>query len=412
MVKPKLIRITTVPLSLKVLLKGQLKFMADHFEVIGLSSSGRDLDEVQKNEGIRVEAIEMTRQITPFQDLVSLWKLYRFLKKEKPQIVHTHTPKAGIIGMLAAKLAGVPHRLHTVAGLPLMEASGPKRKLLDFVEKLTYRAATRVYPNSKGLYDFILENRYTKPSKLKIIANGSSNGIDTQFFNPEAVSETDKKNLKESLGIQSSDFIFVFVGRLVGDKGINELVAAFKELKTKNHDASTLISNPQSLVPSSQSLVPNPKSLVPSKVPKLLLVGSMESDLDPLEEGTLKAINNNPKIISVGYQQDVRPYFAISDALVFPSYREGFPNVVMQAGAMGLPAIVSDINGCNEIIVEGENGSIIPPKNAEGLYTAMQNIMNDSSYYKHLAANARRMIQSRYEQTVVWQAILEEYRKL
>ena len=133
--------------------------MADHFEVVGVSSSGPDLEEVHKNEGIRVEAIEMTRQITPFQDLVSLWKLYRFLKKEKPQIVHTHTPKAGIIGMLAAKLAGVPHRLHTVAGLPLMEASGTKRKLLDFVEKLTYRAATRVYPNSKGLYDFILENR-------------------------------------------------------------------------------------------------------------------------------------------------------------------------------------------------------------------------------------------------------------
>jgi len=378
--KPKLIRITTIPLSLKVLLKGQLGFMSEEFELVGLSSPGEDLEEVHKNEGIRVEAIEMTRQVTPLKDLISLWKVYRFLKKEKPQIVHTHTPKAGIIGMLAARLAGVPHRLHTVAGLPLMEATGTKRGILNFVEKLTYRSATHIYPNSKGLHDFILKNKFTRDSKLKVIANGSSNGIDTSFFAPEQISEQEKKELKKALGIEEQDFVFVFVGRLVGDKGINELVSAFSELRTQNS--------------------------------KLLLVGPLETELDPLNPETLKEIESNPDIVSVGFQKDVRPYFAVSDALVFPSYREGFPNVVMQAGAMGLPAIVSDINGCNEIIVEGENGSIIPPKNAEGLYTAMQNIMNDGTYYDHLAANARRMIQSRYEQTVVWQAILEEYKGL
>ena len=395
--KPKLIRITTIPLSLKVLLKGQLGFMSEEFEVVGVSSPGEDLEEVHKNEGIRVEAIEMTRQITPLKDLISLWKVYRFLKKEKPQIVHTHTPKAGIIGMLAARLAGVPNRLHTVAGLPLLEARGSKRGILDFVEKLTYRAATRVYPNSKGLYDFILKNKFTRDSKLKVIANGSSNGIDTSFFAPEQISEQEKKELKKALGIEEQDFVFVFVGRLVGDKGINELVSAFSELRTQN---AKLITHENNV---SSSGVENPK---------LLLVGPLETDLDPLNPETLKEIESNPDIVSVGFQKDVRHYFAVSSALVFPSYREGFPNVVMQAGAMGLPAIVSDINGCNEIIVEGENGSIIPPKNAEGLYTAMQNIMNDGAYYDHLAANARRMIQSRYEQTVVWQAILEEYRKL
>ena len=394
MTKPKLIRITTIPLSLKVLLKGQLGFMSEEFELVGVSSPGEDLEEVHQNEGIRVEAIEMTRQITPVQDLISLWKLYRWLKKEKPQIVHTHTPKAGIIGMLAARLAGVPHRLHTVAGLPLMEARGSKRRILDFVEKLTYRAATKVYPNSKGLHDFILKNKFTRDSKLKVIANGSSNGIDTSFFAPEQISEQEKKELKKALGIEEQDFVFVFVGRLVGDKGINELVSAFSQLRTQN----------------SELITHNPK--LRTHNPKLLLVGPLETDLDPLNPETLKEIESNPDIVSVGFQKDVRHYFAVSSALVFPSYREGFPNVVMQAGAMGLPAIVSDINGCNEIIVEGENGSIIPPKNAEGLYTAMQNIMNDGAYYDHLAANARRMIQSRYEQTVVWQAILEEYRKL
>lgn len=216
----------------------------------------------------------------------------------------------------------------------------------------------------------------------------------------------EKQNeLKNEYKIADSDFVFVFVGRLVGDKGINELVAAFKELETRNHDSS-------SLVPNSESPVSNPKSLVSSKVPKLLLVGPLESDLDPLKEETLKEITTNPNIISVGFQKDVRPFFAISDALVFPSYREGFPNVVMQAGAMGLPSIVSNINGCNEIIVEGQNGTIVPVKNVEKLAEAMQRFVNDRSYYSMLQQNSREMIASRYEQQVVWKALLEEYRKL
>lgn len=380
MSNPKLIRITTVPVSLKTLLKGQLRFMKEKgFEVIGVSSSGEALQEVEENEGIRVQAIEMTRKITPIQDLVSLWKIYQFLRKEKPQIVHTHTPKAGILGMLAAYLAGVPHRLHTVAGLPLMEAQGNKRKLLDFVEKLTYAAATQVYPNSKGLYDFILKNKYTAPSKLKVLGKGSSNGIDTAHFRPDCISEQEKTQLKETLGIEPGDFVFVFVGRLVGDKGINELVSAFAALKAPNS--------------------------------KLLLVGPFEAELDPLESETLEEINSNPHILAVGFQKEVRPYFAISDCLVFPSYREGFPNVVMQAGAMGLSAIVSDINGCNEIIVDGKNGRIIPVKEAKALASAMKRMMEDKVGHKALKENSVSMIASRYEQTLVWNALLEEYRK-
>lgn len=406
MSKPKLIRITTVPLSLKVLLKGQHRFMSqNNFEVIGVSSSGEQLYEVEKEEGIRVEVLEMTRTISPVKDLKAFYQFYKWCKKEKPVMVHSHTPKAGIVGMLGAKLAGVPIRLHTVAGLPLMEATGTKRKVLDFVEKVTYASATKVYPNSKGLYDFIVANRLTSPSKLKMIGGGSSNGIDTEFFSENKVSLEKQNELKNEYKIADSDFVFVFVGRLVGDKGINELVAAFKELETRNHDSS-------SLVPNSESPVSNPKSLVSSKVPKLLLVGPLESDLDPLKEETLKEITTNPNIISVGFQKDVRPFFAISDALVFPSYREGFPNVVMQAGAMGLPSIVSNINGCNEIIVEGQNGTIVPVKNVEKLAEAMQRFVNDRSYYSMLQQNSREMIASRYEQQVVWKALLEEYRKL
>ena len=383
----KLIRITTVPISFKVLLKGQLRFMASNgFDVKGVSSEGEELKEVRENEGIVMEAINMSRKITPFQDLKSLWEMWNFLRKEKPQIVHTHTPKAGIIGMLAARLAGVPHRLHTVAGLPLMEATGIKRKILNFVEKLTYSSATRVYPNSKGLYNFILQNNFTQSNKLKIIANGSSNGINTTFFSPAQVSEIEKVALREKLNIQPDDFVFVFVGRIVSDKGINELIKAFSELQTAKNNELTGI--------------------------KLLLVGGLESYLDPLNPETLAEINQNKDIISVGFQQDVRPFFAISDALAFPSYREGFPNVVMQAGAMGLPSIVSDINGCNEIIVEGENGLIIPPKNVEKLKEKMLTLARDKNLYIKLKENSRRMIENRYEQSVVWKALLEEYEGL
>ena len=383
----KLIRITTVPISFKVLLKGQLRFMASNgFDVKGVSSEGEELKEVRENEGIVMEAINMSRKITPFQDLKSLWEMWNFLRKEKPQIVHTHTPKAGIIGMLAARLAGVPHRLHTVAGLPLMEATGIKRKILNFVEKLTYSSATRVYPNSKGLYDFILQNNFTQSNKLKIIANGSSNGINTTFFSPDQVSETEWVALREKLNIQPDDFVFVFVGRIVSDKGINELIKAFSELQAVENNELMGI--------------------------KLLLVGGLENDLDPLNPETLAEINQNKDIISVGFQQDVRPFFAISDALAFPSYREGFPNVVMQAGAMGLPSIVSDINGCNEIIVEGENGLIIPSKNVEKLKEKMLTLAGDKNLYIKLKENSRRMIENRYEQSVVWNALLEEYEGL
>ena len=392
MTKPKLIRITTVPVSLKTLLKGQHRFMSENgFEVVGVSSNGEQLYEVKNEEDIRVETLEMTRTISPIKDLKALWNFYHLCKKEKPLMVHSHTPKAGIVGMLGAKLAGVPIRLHTVAGLPLMEATGVKRKILDFVEKLTYASATKVYPNSKGLYDFILENNYTSTDKLKVIGNGSSNGIDTSFFSPDGITEVAKNTLRTKLNLSANDFVFVFVGRLVGDKGINELVEAFRMMTGRLGEEVTGRKGDGV---------------------KLLLVGSPETELDPLKTETLQEIERNPNIISVGFQKDVRPYFAIANCLAFPSYREGFPNVVMQAGAMGLPSIVSNINGCNEIIEEGVNGTIVPVKNVEALQQAIEKMMEDKEYYSKLKENARPMIQSRYEQSVVWNALLEEYNSL
>lgn len=382
MIKEKLIRITTVPLSLEKLLEDQLAFMQDHFEVIAVSSEKDRLEAFGKEQGVATHHLEMTREITPLKDLSALYKLYRFLKTEKPKIVHTHTPKAGIVGMMAAYFAGVPIRLHTVAGLPLMEATGFKRTILNIVEKLTYRFATRVYPNSKGLYDFIASEKFAPLEKVAIIGNGSSNGIDTSYFSASLYSEEFIATQKEKIGIPANDFVFIFVGRLVGDKGINELVRAFESIQKVTSSVS------------------------------LLLVGPFEDSLDSLEVTTKQRIEANAKIVTTGYQQDVRPYFAISDALTFPSYREGFPNVVMQAAAMGLPCIVSDINGCNEIITEGVNGLIVPKKNEKALKNAMLRLVNDSGLFNELAANARPSIVSLYERRVLWEALLKEYNDL
>ncbi len=383
----QLIRITTVPMSLDKLLGNQLSFMNRHFKVTAVSADQKELERVAAKYGVSHYHVELTRAITPVQDLKALWKLYRFMKKTKPEIVHTHTPKAGLIGMMAARMARVPVKMHTVAGMPLMEATGIKRKVLNFTEKITYACADKVYPNSFVMRDIILQEQFCPAEKLQVIGNGSTNGLDLDHFKPEHITGDQRSVLRHQLGISAEDFVFVFVGRLVADKGINELVAAFKQickftnLQIRSH-------------------------------PKLLLVGPLESELDPLEEATLKEIETNTNIITVGYQQDVRPYFAISDALAFPSYREGFPNVVMQAGAMGLPSIVTDINGCNEIIVDGENGTIIPPKNTEALQAAMHKMLTDVSWRTELQRNARPMIASRYDQQLVWNEILKEYRRL
>jgi len=381
--KKKLIRITTVPVSLGSLLKGQLKFMSDYYEILGISSSGKNehLKKIAQEEEIEVLSVEMTRKITPVKDLQATWRLYKIFKKERPFIVHTHTPKAGTLGMIAAYMAGIPHRLHTIAGLPLLEARGIKRWLLDLVEKVTYYCATMVYPNSYGLKDIVIENNYVKAAKLHVIGNGSSNGINTSHFDPALFDEARLDSIRKSLHIAKNDFVFIFVGRLVRDKGINELVNAFEKISRNNHRV------------------------------KLILVGSYEKDLDPLEAETELIIDTNQQIIAMGWQEDVRPFFAISDMMVFPSYREGFPNVVMQAGAMGLQCIATDINGCNEIIVEGKNGVLIPPKDEkrlkEQMELAMANVKKDESMNY-----CRQLIVDRYDQLFIWKALLDEYQKL
>ena len=378
----KIFRITTVPQSLFILLMGQLKHVNKYFEVVGISSPGVDLNELHKREHIRVFPNKMTRKISPLQDIISVIRLINLIRVEKPMIIHTHTPKAGTLGMIAAWACSVPIRIHTVAGLPLLEEKRVKREVLGVVEKITYFFATKIYPNSNGLEKIILQNKYCKKEKLKVLANGSSNGINTEYFSRAALVKSRVKKIVDKLYLSQNGFIFIYVGRIVKDKGINELVEAFRKLLSK---------------------YPNIK---------LLLVGPYENQLDPVTEQTSNFIKHCNNIIETGFQDDVRPYLTISDALVFPSYREGFPNVVMQAGAMGLPSIVTEINGCNEIIQDGVNGVIIPPKDIEALTNAMEGFITNTAKVDRLAGNARQMIVDRYEQKYVWEAIKEEYDRL
>lgn len=380
----KIIRTSTIPGSLNVLLKGQLRFLNKYFNVIALSGYNKTLELVRDREGVEIIGCSMERKISPFRDLISLLKLIFIFIKEKPVIVHSITPKAGLLTMLAAKITGVPIRIHTFTGLIFPTEKGIRQRLLIRMDMLLCSAATNIYPEGNGVKEDLLSYNITsKP--LKVIANGNVNGIDLNFFNPNHISIKKQVDLKKHLGIDIDDFVFIFVGRLVRDKGINELVQAFINL-TKTHGSR--------------------------QKNKLLLVGNFESKLDPLQTSTLNHIKDNKNIIFAGYQLDVRPYFSISDVLVLPSYREGFPNVVLQAGAMGLPSIVTNISGCNEIIVEGVNGMIIPVKDIDEIESAMRKLIDDKYLFNSLSSISRKMIENRYEQKIVWDALLKEYSTL
>ena len=376
----KLIRITTVPISIEKLLENQPKYFSKFFDITIVSSNKSELEKLGKKQGVKTFCLPLTRKITPFKDIMAIFKLYFFLKREKPKIVHSHTPKAGFVGMTASFFAGVPIRMHTVAGLPLMETKFIKKKVLIFIEKLTYLFASNIYSNSQKLMEYILSKKFCSEKKIKTLANGSSNGIDTKYFS-DNISTNNKNKLLNTLKILKNDFVFCYVGRVVKDKGINELISAFNELNLKNKNC------------------------------KLIIVGKIENEIDPISKISMGIIKKNKNIILTGFKNDVRPYLSIGNCFVFPSYREGFPNVLMQAGAMDLPCIATNINGCNEIIQDNINGLLIPPKNIHALVKAMQKIMDKKLIIK-LSKNSRLMVKEKYDQKYFWKKLLIEYNNL
>lgn len=366
----KIIRSSTVPQSLDTFCKGMLKELAQEYEVVAMSSPGEALERVRRREGVRTIGVQMERHISLLNDLKSLWRMWRVLRKEQPDMIHSMTPKAGLMSMVGGWLAGVPVRVHTFTGLVWPTATGLKRRVLMATDWLTCACATHVIPEGEGVKNDLLKHNIThKP--IKVLGHGNIRGIDMSHFNPADFNRG-----------HHGGYTFVFVGRIVRDKGINELVAAFEKLHKEHPEV------------------------------RLVLVGDREGNLDPVAPETIDRINRGDGIEAVGKQSDVRPFYAQADALVFPSYREGFPNVVIEAGAMGLPSIVTDINGSREIIIDGQNGIIVPSKNEEALYQAMKHFLEHPEEVVEMAAKARPLIASRYEQSYVRQCLYDFYHEI
>lgn len=372
----KIIRATTVPQSLDTFCEGMLRELSEKYVVVAVSSPGPAMQTIREREGVRAIEVPMERHISLVNDCKSLWQMWKVLRKEKPDMVHSMTPKAGLICIMASKLAGVPVRVHTFTGLVWPTATGLKRKILMFTDKLTCACATHIIPEGEGVKNDLINGHITK-KPLKVLGHGNVRGVDMQHYSRREEVMRIASDLRDD-----TLFTYVFVGRIVGDKGINELCEAFERIH--EHNPHT----------------------------RLWLVGRFEDKLDPVNEKTKEIIDRSGTgIDAVGMKSgdDLLAYYAAADCFVMPSYREGFPNTVLEAGAMGLPSIVTDINGSREIIVEEENGTIIPSKDAHALYDAMLRMLTDNGWRDTMAGNARNMIADRFEQNYVRNCLYEFY---
>ena len=375
----KIIRAATIGMSLNIFCRGLLSELKDEgYEVIALSSPDGDLAELGRREKVRTIGVSMERHVSPLKDLISLIRLIRVMRKERPVMVHSMTPKAGLLCMMAAWIAHVPIRVHTFTGLVWPTQTGLSRKILMLTDRITCFCATHIIPEGEGVKHDLSSCITDKP--MRVLGYGNVRGVDLNYWKRSGGTRTEgwlseRREKKEP-------FTFVFVGRIGRDKGINELVNAFFRLNKNYPDT------------------------------RLLLVGPAEDDLDPVLPETQMAIEKEESIISVGSQKDVRPYYEASDALVFPSYREGFPNVVLEAGAMELPCIVTDINGSREIIEEGVNGVIVPPRDESALYEAMEDMVTHPEKVSKMSAKSRPMIAARYEQSFVRMNLKHFYSEL
>lgn len=372
--KKKIIRAVTVPQSLGFCREVMVKMREKGYEMVAVSSPGPELDAIRENDGFRTIAVPMARHISLLGDVKSLFKMISVFRKEKPYMVHSMTPKAGMICMLAGWLTRVPVRVHMFTGLVWPTSKGLKRKILMATDMLTCACATHVLPEGQGVLNDLKNGGITK-KPLKVLGYGNVKGVDMEKFNPVRFAKVQK---------DESKFTFMFVGRIVGDKGINELVEAFTML----HDKYPQI--------------------------RLVLVGKFEENLDPVKPVTLDRIKANPVIDAVGpkYGDDLLVEYMKADCHILPSYREGFPNTPMEAGALGLPNIVTDINGAREIIVDGENGLIVPPRTVLPLYNAMERMVTDTAMREKMKRNARKMIEIRFEKDFVQGCLINFYKEI
>ena len=376
--KPKLFITTTAARTLPFF-KGQTKLWNEVLDVCAISSEKEKLIDFAQTEGIRYSYMPMHRELSFFSDIICLLRFICFFFKERPYIVHGNTPKASMLSMVAAWLTHRPVRIYMCHGLRYQTTTGNLRRILMFMEKLSCFCATQVICVSEGVRKQLVVDGLCKEGKGKVVGYGTAGGVDVDYFTRDVISGVPNK--RTELGIPKDDFVFSFVGRIVKDKGINELVAAFDKL-SQDHDVS------------------------------LILVGPQEKDLDPIKRETEELIKANKHIYVVGRQSDVRSYLAASDAFVLPSYREGVGMVLLEANAMDVPCIASDIIGCNDVVTEGVNGELVQPRSADALYHKMKDWAEHREYVEKLAKGCRNYVISRYSSEDVRRAYYHELKSL
>lgn len=380
--QPRLVHVFTVPLSLGFV-RGQMSFMKNKgMDVHCITSSGAQLRSFAAREGVFVHVVEMTRKITPRQDLRALRELRRKFKELKPQIVHGGTPKAGLLSMIAAKLTRVPVRIYQMRGLPYVTASGSRRLLLKWSEKIACRLAHLVICNSRSLMDLAIKERLCKPHKLKVLHKGSSNGVDAETrFNPGRYTERDRDEMRGKWDIPKNAIIMGFVGRLVRDKGIVELAKSWMMLRRVYSEAH------------------------------MLLVGDFE-DTDPLPKEIKIGLCSDPRVHITGWVDDTPSLYAAMDMLVLPSYREGFPNSPLEAAAMGLPVIATEVPGCVDAVADEATGLLVPPGDADALTVAIRRYFEDAKVRRELGEEGRGWMLKDFRPEDIWKALYKEYSDL
>lgn len=360
---PGLWIVVTHGTTARLLLRGQLAYLRQNgFAVTVVGSPGPDLDRAAEREGVRSLAVPMSREISPFKDLGALLRLLRLLRQERPQIVSAGTPKAGLLAMLAARLARVPARLYLLRGLRLETARGLRRWLLTAAERLAAVCAHRVICVSSSLRARYLELGLTTPDKARVLGSGSSNGIDLHRFDrPELDGAGDE--LRRALGIPPEAKVVGFVGRLTRDKGIADLVRAFGRLRSQLGDA------------------------------RLLLLGRLE-DGDPVDREIVERIRAGEGIHAPGEVDDPERYYRAMDLLAFPSYREGMPNVPLEAAACRRAAVGYRVTGTVDAIVDGETGRLVEPGDWPGLADAVLGYLLDPELRAAHGEAARRRVEA------------------
>jgi glycosyltransferase involved in cell wall biosynthesis len=346
------------------------------FRVVLISSPGELLDRTAAREGVERIAIPMRRGIAPLADLIALIRLWRLLGKYCPQLVEFSTPKAGLLGTLAAWFRGVPCRVYMLRGLKLQRSAGFKRQVLLAAERLAAACADVVLCNSESLRTEATALRVAPAAKLHVLGEGSSNGVDMRRFSPGPC------NLRKALGISANSPVVGFVGRLTCDKGLPELIQAFAAIQRAEPAA------------------------------RLLLVGWFDAAEDALNADLRDEIRCHSGIICTGFVNDTAPYYRVMDLLVLPTWREGFPNVVLEAAATGIPVVTTECTGARDSVVPEVTGSLIPPGYPDAIVEAVLKMIRDPERRKRMGEAARAWVLEHYVEDRVLGLTADYYRSL